>query len=479
MLKTLQKPIFQDLFNVGLLTVGLLPLLALAFYNHPSPVDDYCYIDTVFKYGYFEAMNYYYTGWTGRYFGILLNHSNPLIIKWAGGFKVLSFVLISGVAGSLYLLIRELFPNRSRLSTAGLTGGLFFLLVLKIMSIVEAFYWMAAFVTYTVPNILTVYWLVVMLRWYRLPEGTLKKLTAVWAGFLVFAVIGSSETNLTIMVLLVAGWFGYQLVIHRKWDWFAVFLIGVTAFSCYIFFTSPGNAQRLGGNPEGRNFTLSTVQSLKMLVKLAVDWVFRTPLLVFTSLWIAVLPAVFKMEGRVNRYFSAPIWTTALAYFGILFVQIFPSYYGIGIEPAPRVINSVYFYFLIGWFYNVAVLVKYLYEKNGLGAQKWYLPPSIKAVLALLILVSALFSQNLRMLYGDWLRGRAAAYDAALKERYAYIEKTPGDTVYVAPLTSRPQSLYMDDANPNPNHWWSKCMGGYFGKKAVVLKQTESAVESP
>ena len=101
MLKTLQKPIFQDLFNVGLLTVGLVPLLALAFYNHPSPVDDYCYIDTVFKYGYFEAMNYYYTGWTGRYFGILLNHSNPLIIKWAGGFKLLSFLLISGVKSFL------------------------------------------------------------------------------------------------------------------------------------------------------------------------------------------------------------------------------------------------------------------------------------------------------------------------------------------------------------------------------------------
>lgn len=478
MLKTLQKPIFQDLFNVGLLTVGLVPLLALAFYNHPSPVDDYCYIDTVFKYGYFEAMNYYYTGWTGRYFGILLNHSNPLIIKWSGGFKLLSFLLISGLAGSFYLLIRELLPKWNRLGIVGLTGGILFLFVLKIMSVVEAFYWMAAFVTYTVPNILTLYWLVVMIRWYQLPNGTLQKLTAIWAGFLVFAVIGCSETNLTIMVLLVAGWFGYQLVIHRKWDWFSVFLVGVAAISCYIFFTSPGNAQRLGGNPEGRNFTLSTLQSLKLLVKLGFDWVFRTPLLVFTILWIAVLPKLIEAEGNNNRYFSVPLWASALAYLGVLFVQIFPSYYGIGIEPAPRVINSVYLYFLLGWFYNVAVLVQWLHKTNSLGAQKWYLPPSIKAVLAMLILVSALFSQNLRMVYGDWLRGRASAYDIELKERYAYIEKTPGDTVYVAALKSKPKSLLMDDANVDPKHWWSKCMGGYFGKKAVVLKNEESTVNS-
>lgn len=471
MLKTLQKPIFQDLFNVGLLAVAVVPLLMLSFYNHPSPVDDYCYIDTVFKYGYFEAMNYYYTGWTGRYFGILLNHSNPLIVQWAGGFKLLSFLLILGVVGSIYLLIRELLPMRSRLSVLGLTGGMLLLFMLKIMSVVEAFYWMAAFVTYTVPNILTIYWLVVMLRWYQLPEGNLKKLTAIWAGFLVFAVIGCSETNLTIMVLLVAGWLGYQWVINRKWDWFSVFLLGVAAFSCYIFFTSPGNAQRLGGNPEGRNFTLSMLQSLKMLLKLALDWVFLTPLLVFTILWMAVLPKIFEAEGKLNRYFSVPLWAAALGYLGILFVQIFPSYYGIGIEPAPRVINSVYLYFLLGWFYNVAVLVKWMYDKNGLGAQKWYFPPSIKAVLAALILVSMLFSPNLKMVYGDWLRGRAAAYDTELKERYAYIEKTPGDTVYVAPLKSKPQSLFMDDANADPKHWWSKCMGGYFGKKAVVLKQ--------
>lgn len=473
MLKTLQKPFFQDLFNVGLLAMAIIPLLALSLYNHPSPVDDYCYIDTVFKYGYFEAMNFYYTGWTGRYFGILLNHSNPLIIKWAGGFKLLSFLLILGITSSLYALFSTLLPGWRKLGIWGLTGGFLLLFVLKIMSVVEAFYWMAAFVTYTIPNVLTIYWLVVMLRWYQLPEGYFKKLTGVWAGFLVFAVIGCSETNLTIMVLLVAGWFGYQLVIRRKWDWFAAFLVVVAAFSCYIFFTSPGNVLRMSGNPEGRNFSLSTLQSLKKLAHLGFDWLFRTPLLVFTILWITVLPKIFGEEPKFSQYFSVPIWVVFLAYLGVLFVQIFPSYYGIGIEPAPRVINSVYLYFLLGWFYSVTVVVQFFYKNNWLGIQKWYLPPSIKAVLAALILVSTLFSPNLRMLYGDWLRGRAAAYDTELKERYAYIEKTPGDTVYVNPLKSRPQSLFLDDANADPKHWWSKCMGGYFGKKAVVLRSEE------
>ncbi|MCP1382594.1 DUF6056 family protein [Runella salmonicolor] len=469
MLKTLQKPLFQNLFNIGLLTLVLIPLLALACYNHPSPVDDYCYIDTVFKYGYFEAMNFYYTGWTGRYFGILMNHSNPLILKWPGGFKLLSFLLILGLTSSLFALAKEVFPKWSRLGAFGLVGGLLFLFILKIASIAEAFYWMAAFVTYTVPNALTIYWLVVMLRWYQLPKGNLKNFTSVLAGFLVFAVIGCSETNLTIMVLLVAGWWGYQLVINRTWDWFAVFLVAVAAISCYIFFTSPGNLLRMSGNPEGRNIPFSALQSIKLLARLSIEWMTRTPLLVFTILWIAVLPKIF-VNQQTMRYFSVPLWVAVLAYFGILFVQIFPSYYGIGIEPAPRVINSIYLYFLIGWFYCLAVLVRYFYQQDFGGAKNWYLPPSIKLVLAILIVVSALFSQNFRMVYGDWLRGRAAAYDSELKQRYEYIENTPGDRVYVEPLKARPQSLFLDDANPDPKHWWAKCMGGYFGKKEVVLK---------
>lgn len=470
MLKTLQKPFFQDLFNVGLLAVTLVPLLALALHNHPSPVDDYCYIDTVFKYGYFEAMNFYYTGWTGRYFGILLNHSNPLIVRWPGGFKVLSFLLLLGLAGSVYGLLKTLLPQWRRMSVWGMTGVILFLYLLKMMSVVEAFYWMAAFVTYTVPNILTLCWVMVMMRSYQQPRGIFKNLTVVLACFLVFATIGSSETNLTLTVLLVVGWLGYQLVINQKWDWTAFVMVLMAAFSCYLFFNSPGNAQRIGGNPESGKIWFSSVASLTRLATLAFEWISRTPLLMFTILWVAVLPKIFEHTPSSMRLFRVPFWVAVLAFLGLLFVQIFPSFYGIGIEPAPRVINSIYFFFLLGWFYNVAVLVAWAYRNNWQNAQSWYLPPSIKAVLSVLALVSVFFSANLRMVYGDWLRGRAAAYDTELTQRYAFIKQAQGDVIYVKPLQNRPKSLFLDDVNADPKHWWSKCPGGYFGKKAIVLR---------
>ena len=465
MLKKLQNPLFQNYFNVGLLGVALLPLLVLTCYNHPSVVDDYCYIDTVFKYGYFEAMHFYYSGWTGRYFSILLNHSNPLVLHWFAGFKVLSFALLLGFVASLYWLIKQLLPVFSSVARWGLVGVVFFLWVLKLASIFEAFYWMAAFVTYTLPNVLTLCLVVVMMKYYQLPN---KIAVAILAAFLVFATIGCSETNLTITALLVTGWFGYQAVINRKLDKFALFLVLVAAFSCFLFFASVGNEARLSGNPESRNISVSAWRSLKKLGALSVGWLLKTPLLIFTFFWAMALVRVLKTTALA--YFNIPVWVAALAYFGLLWVQIFPSYYGIGIEPAPRVVNSVYLYFLLGWFYFVGVLTHYFHQKQSIQRPIFVLQWAIVVFTALVVVRSVWQSPNLKMVYGDWLSGRAAVYNQEVYARYEFIQNNPADTLYVPPLSARPQSLFLDDLHLDPNHWWNRCTSGYFGKKIIYLK---------
>ena len=191
--------ILGNWLNIMFMVSVLVPLLILAIYNHPSVADDYCYIDTVFKYSWLEAMNFYYSGWTGRYFGIFLNHSNPLLFHSIIGFKVLPFILILGLIFSLYSLFRHLTPTLSRLAHLGFTGAVFFLYLIKMASIVEAFYWMAAFVTYTIPNTFTLFWIVLVLRWYRQDTQPAKTIVGVLAGFLIFAIIGSSETNLLVI----------------------------------------------------------------------------------------------------------------------------------------------------------------------------------------------------------------------------------------------------------------------------------------
>ena len=459
--------------NILLMVTVLAPLFALSYYNHPSPADDYCYIDTVFKFGWLEAMNYYYSGWTGRYFGIFLNHSNPLLFHSVTGFKILPVILLSGVVFALYSLFRHLTPTLSKMAHLGFAGVVFFLYMLKIASISEAFYWMAAFVTYTIPNIFTLLWIVLVLRWYRQDTQTAKVLLSALAGFLVFAIVGSSETNLLIIVLLIGAWWVYRILFHRKVDGFMIAMLAVCAVSCYLYFSSPGNQARIGGNPLGGNIPFSVISSFKKLAVLSFDWIFRTPLIFFSLAWLVVLS---RLSANARNYFSIPIWYAVLLFIGVLSAQLFPSYYGVGIEPTPRVINCVYFFFLIGWFYVIGVVFHY-FRKSKTNQFQFSVARYgvLYAVLIVSIGLSFFRSANVRLIYGDLIYGKAAAFDREMNERYAMLRSSKESTVYLPPIYTKPLSIFVDDdIKDNPDHWWNKCMAGYFGRKIIIMKESQS-----
>ena len=455
--------------NMLLLLSVLLPLLALSYFNHPSPADDYCYIDTVFKYSWLEAMNFYYSGWTGRYFGIFLNHSNPLIVHSVIGFKIWPVVLLSGLLFSFFTLFRHLTPTLSRAAHLGFAGVVFFLYILKMPSIVEGFYWMAAFVTYTIPNMLTLFWVCLVLDWYR--QDTKKMLLAVTANFFVFAIIGSSETNLLIIFLLVAALWVYRIVFHRKIDGLMISMLIVTILSGYFLFSSPGNAARMGGNPMGGNVVFSVVSSFKKLAELSIEWFTKTPLLIFSLAWLIVLS---KISAGARNYFSMPVWFAILLYIGILAAQIVPSYFGVGIDPTPRVINCVYLFFIIGWFYVIGVIFHYFHQRyTGEFRLSFLRYGVLYSLLVLSIAFSFFRSTNVKMIYTDLLRGKAAAFNRETYERYALIQNSKDAIVYLPPIKTRPTSLYYDDITINRGHWWNKCMAGYFGKEAIIMKETK------
>ncbi len=453
--------------NIGLMVIVLAPLMGLAFYNHPSPADDYCYIDTVFKYGWFEAMNFYYSGWTGRYFGIFLNHSNPLLVHSVVGFRILSLLLILSMVGALYVLFRHLTPTLSRLAHIGFAGVVFFLYILNMASIVEAFYWMAAFVTYTVPNILTLIWIVLVLRWYRKDTQSTGTYIAIFAGFLVFAIIGSSETNLLVILLLIASWWIYNIVFHKRIDKFMITMLVVAIVSSYLFFSSPGNQARMGGNPLGGNLGFSLISSFEKFGILAYGWIFKSPLIFFTVFWMFILS---KISEGARKYFSIPVWFAFLVFLGVVTSQLFPSYYGVGIEPTPRVINCVYFFFLIGWFYFSGVVFhQFRLSKTTIFQLSDFRFIAIYVILILMVGLSFLRSSNARVIYMDLLKGRAAAFSKENDERYALLKNSSESVLYIPALRVRPQTLFVEDIKTDKDHWWNKCMAGYFGKEAIYV----------
>lgn len=458
----LQK--ISNWFAVVLLLIAIIPLLVLSGFNHPSPVDDYCYIDTVFKYSWLEAMHFYYTGWTGRYFSIFLNHTNPLLFHWFGGFKVIPPVLILGTVVSIFLFFKRTLQQKSISVALTVTGSITFLYIMALPSAAEAFYWMAAFSTYTFANIFTIFWIIGVVSRYNTASQSSRKRMEWITYFFVFAIIGSSETNLLIICLLIGSWWLYRLVYDREIDSYMIITVLLATVCLLFFFLAPGNTARLGGNPLSGDIMTSAIASFRKLAQLLWNWSSQTPLLFFSVIWWLILD---KTTLRTSYYLNAPIWLSLLLYIGILTAQLFPSYYGIGIEPTPRVINCVYLFFLLGWFFNIA-LIKSFAVKQHLGIPTRFLV--VIAILALLFHARnyAVYTNNsLTVLYSDWLDGKAAAFDSEMNKRYEMILASDEGEITLPAIKNRPQSLYVGDIGDS--HWWVKCTSGYFGKDVIHI----------
>ncbi len=463
-----------DLFNTGLLFASVIPLIALSFYNHPSAVDDYCYIYTVREHGWIGGMSKYYNEWTGRYFGIFLNHSNPLIFDSFAGFKILSLLLITGLLASICFLIRTVLPTLPAFSLPGLTGVVMFLFLMKLPSIAEQFYWVASFVTYTVPSIMILLWVSLTIRWYRSRDKRARNLIAAACCFLVFASIGCSETTLLLMIVLIGTWFFHRIVIVKKLDMLMLLVMITALFSCYLLFSSPGNTARLEGNPISGNIPGATVATARFIAKAVQDWLTTTPLLLFTLCWMLML-------GRMGlpgiSGFSMPVWLPLMSFPALLFVVVFPSFYAISIEldPTLRVVNSLYFFFLLGWFY-VTGAIAYSISRfmPAYFLRQGWANTVFLVICAIGIVFSLRSSHNFKTVYRDWLKGKAGAYNLEMKERYNILKDKNNPNPVIPPIRNRPESLFVGDIENDPKHWWNWCMAGYFGKESIRLSETGS-----
>lgn len=96
------------------------------------------------------------------------------------------------------------------------------------------------------------------------------------------------------------------------------------------------------------------------------------------------------------------------------------------------------------------------------------------AILLVSVALSFVRSSNVKMMYTDLLKGKAAAFDKEMYQRYALIKSSQEAILYLPPVRSKPMTIFLDDdIKTDPTHWWNKCTAGYFGKEAIYMKDTE------
>ncbi len=465
---------YQSFFFFVLFGIFALPILALAWYNVPSAADDFCFALNTIKFGFWQGQKYYYDGWTGRYFSTFLMHANPLVFGWLAWYKIFPILTLLGLFHSLFRLSKVVFFRAlTTLEHLGLVSAFLFMYLYQLPSIVENFYWLPGVVGYPVSLILLNYFFVAIIDSSK-QNFKLFSWQNLYVSFLIFAIVGSNETPMLVIFIILGSVVGLQIwqknIIEKtkKIPNLAYFIIPLFAF-ILLELLAPGNAVRMSYNPHSQELIPSILASLKDALGFAVPWLLAVPNIYFTILFL-FFGAKFIKQNNVNvGILAVHPFISLVLWFGIFSVGIFPGYYGVGIPPPPRTVNIVYWFFLLGWFYNLLVLMNYFEKKHKLDLPK--IGFGVKLIIALGIVYSLKDSPTLRPLYGDLLKGRAKAYHAEMTRRFEndFVEKK-NQSVVVDSLKVYPKTLFTEDISKDPKHLWNTCQAEFWGIKDLKIK---------
>lgn len=456
---------------IGLLCIGLfvlLPFLLLTLYNHPQ-ADDYGFAVRDRTYSFWETQVIYYMNWTGRYFSTNTAFQiNPLIYGNFGIYGLYSLLLILLLTASSCLFFHQLLQKHlNAVKTLALATLLLCLYLMQMPSISESLFWLPGYLTYQLPNIMMLLLLTLLLSFFRTGSSTSKILYIALAALLCVAIVGSNEMAIvmaftTILFVLYSNWKDKQ---NRP---YLLFLFFICVVACLAAVLAPGNYARMEDHPNASKPVWSSIYAAFLTVVSFYRWL--SPLLVASVLYIIYWGLPLAEKTKDSRIFKADLRHSSTYYIITLFLMQFAFTWAVGERPTPRVENVIYFFFVFGWFYNVQVaLTKYAHL---LQAERRLSPVIPLAVFGLFVLQVFHIEGHIATAYVDLISGKAAAYDSALNQRYAYLKESGCNTCQLAPLPAIPQTLYFMDVmegKENSKFWVNSDFADYWEKSAVYL----------
>lgn len=420
------------------------------------------------RYGFWQSQQIYYDGWSGRFFHNFLVHGSPLTFGWYEGYKIYPIVLLSLLALSFYAFASQWLYNAFVFNTKlAFAAGLFVGFVATLTSLSEYLYWYAGMACYSLSSVFLLFLLAVLLAHQRRGFG-FEPGHLLLESLLILGIIGSSETSM-VMVMSVLGMIAFgELVLRRRLSIATLILLVVGAIGCYYLISAPGNAIRMGSNPNSRDIPLTLLSSLQFAVGYVARQIFLTPLLPLSLLYV---PVAYRLTANRPLPTYLRIHPLLALLHGAVTVLILISlhFYAVGVAPAYRLVNLINLVFWLSWGYNLTLLVV-VFRPQPESWQRFARPITIVALLWVAVAIGT--GPVLPMAYGDWISGRAAQYDQAMQERYNQMAQVGDDTARVSPLSVYPASLFMEDVKSDPNHLWNRCWADYYHKKTIVLKDS-------
>lgn len=417
-----------------LLLLSLSPFLILTFYCHPA-YDDFCITIHILNHGFIQRQIDMYSRSGGRYFATaLLTVFDPLTSESFRGYKALAFLIIVLSFVALFSLVAGFFKSGvSRRDKLIATAFLLALFSNQTPEVTEMYYFMTGAIVYQLATILTLFFFALVIRLSE-QSKPVKLLMTILACVLIIAIVGSNETSLLILAILI-----FTITIYvwlnrseERWRWLIFCFVTIVCGAIVIL--APGNAVRARFSPPGQHlFGYSVGMSIRQEISFLSIWLSNFAFVLSTILFIPFVATLVDKSRLLKNIRVHPLISTLLLLL-LLFIGFFPVYWSQGMMGQHRTVATVYFFFLLGWFLNIVIWINYLKAMRGWQAAQ--LPNYVYAIGVPLILCTLLLANNTKSAITDLVHGRAYLYDQAVNERYAQFKQCAREgTLETCPTT--------------------------------------------
>jgi hypothetical protein len=444
-------------FIIGVFICFLGCIVYLGFHNVPSVVDGFCFSSTVIDYGFWKAQSMYYNGWTGRYFSNFYFHINPLV--WGDSqipFIIIPVVLFISLFVAIITFFQQLFLEDCK-KPYGLLFSIGFgvIYILNLSKISEAFFWYTG--SYTIVSILLL--LIVLSLWksYDAINNLQKGLLL----FVYFLTLGSSEVTMLCLSFLAFIYFTSYYLKNKQLSRFEWLMIAITLLGNAIVIFAPGNSVRHSGEIDLFPALQNTMQVSSMQI---LQWSASPTLLIGSIAFI-----LFSIIRKPFNIKTLPLWQSLTLTVCIMFIAFFPPVYGLGPgqNTPPRILNLIYFFFLLSWVYNIYLISLKMPEFN---LDSVLLSSSL--VLVILFIGALYSSNNIKFIYRDIRYSLASSYHEEYLERVSLLQS--GESVlHLKEFERKPYNIFISDIEEDPAHLWNRCLSNYYNKTEIILVKNE------
>lgn len=464
-------------FLISFFSCLIIVFCILGFFNHPQS-DDYSFALAVKQLGFFNAQEYWYTHWSGRFFANGVASLQPMLANQWFIYKTLPSIFILFLIVSVYRFVKPyLKVGNKKMSSVLLTLLIIVIWLSHNPALAETLFWFTGFVNYIFPIPFTLFLVSILFKYeskWTFPQF-------IYSIISILILAGSNELYLIFDVFWVLLWL-FLKTIRKSYTFMdAILFVEVLLLASFVMLSS--------GN-QHRSSIVDTCQNPLGVISYSFFYTLRFFIYVFEngSLFFLMILSFLFLNFSFFRSLKYKYRVWILVYF-LMFIWASFAFvvWFTGDKVPARFLSAMFFLSILAAPIFVYSLIN---EKWLLKIQHIVSMKPVKWTVFVLLLIALSMpgrgtikfnhptNGNLFSVTKILLNGDAKCFDLEMIKRREILQMSNNSSCVVASI-KYPIELYYMDLTADTSNWYNVKVAGFFGLKSVKTDEENFELVEP